>query len=133
MFSMFPDRWPGTGLLLLRVGCGVVLIIQGTITFSGEHKLLILAVALVLIATGLLLVIGFLTRFAAILAALVDVISALAWLPNSGPGPLGTPMTALLAAVMAIAIVCLGAGAFSLDSRLFGRREIIIPARSSNA
>jgi hypothetical protein len=39
----------------------------------------------------------------------------------------------LLSAVMAIAVVCLGAGAFSLDSRLFGRREIIIPARSSNA
>jgi uncharacterized membrane protein YphA (DoxX/SURF4 family) len=132
MFSMFPDRWPGAGLLLLRVGCGMVLIIQGVTNFSVEHELVALVDVLVMIATGLLLVIGFLTRFAAILAALVDVISALAWLPNSGAGPLEAPMTALLAAVMAIAVVCLGAGAFSLDARLFGRREIIIPARSSN-
>ncbi len=133
MFSTFPDRWPRAGLLLLRVGCGVVLIIQGATTFSGEHELLTLAVALGLIVTGLLLLIGFLTRFAAILAAIVDVISALSWMPNSGPGPLNDSMTALLSAVMAIAVICLGAGAFSLDSRLFGRREIIIPARSSNA
>lgn len=111
----------------------MVPIIQGATTLSGEHELVTLAVALVLIATGLLLLIGFLTRFAAILAAIVDVIGALAWLPNSGSGPLETPMTALLSSVMAIAVVCLGAGAFSLDSRLFGRREIIIPARSSNA
>src|ERR1700675_221317 len=96
MFSMFPDRWPGAGLLLLRVGWGMVPIIQGATTLSGEHELVTLAVALVLIATGLLLLIGFLTRFAAILAAIVDVIGALAWLPNSGSGPLETPMTALL-------------------------------------
>ena len=130
---MFPDRWPGAGLLLLRVGCGMVLLIQGTTTLSSERESITVAVALVLIATGLLLLIGFLTRFAAILAAIVDVISVFAWLPNSGPGPLESPMTALLSAVMAIAVVCLGAGAFSLDSRLYGRREIIIPSRSSSA
>lgn len=133
MFSMFPDRWPGAGLLLLRVGCGIVPIIQGTTVLSGEQELLRLMVALVMIATGLLLLVGFLTRFAALIAAMVGVTTALDWLPNSGPGPLQSPMTALLSAVMAIAVVCLGAGAFSLDSRLFGRREIIIPARSSSA
>jgi uncharacterized membrane protein YphA (DoxX/SURF4 family) len=129
---MFPDRWPGAGLLLLRVGCGMVLIIQGAMSLSGEHELLTLAVALVMIAIGLLLLIGFVTRFAALVGAIVGVTAAVAWLPNSGPGPLDSPITALLSAVMAIAIVCLGAGAFSLDSRLFGRREIIIPARSSS-
>jgi uncharacterized membrane protein YphA (DoxX/SURF4 family) len=111
----------------------MVLIIQGAISLSGEHELVTLAVALVMIATGLLLLIGFLTRFASLIAAIVGVTSALAWLPNSDPGPLDSPMTALLSTVMAIAVVCLGAGAFSLDSRLFGRREIIIPARSSDA
>ena len=30
------------------------------------------------------------------------------------------------------AVICLGAGAYSLDARLFGRREIIIPASPSN-
>jgi hypothetical protein len=36
-------------------------------------------------------------------------------------------MTAVLSAVIAVAVICLGAGALSLDARLFGRREIIIP------
>jgi hypothetical protein len=32
--------------------------------------------------------------------------------------------------VIAVAIMCMGAGAFSLDARLFGRREIVIPPSS---
>jgi hypothetical protein len=39
------------------------------------------------------------------------------------------PTTAFLFALIAIAVICLGPGAYSLDARLFGRREIIIPAR----
>jgi hypothetical protein len=38
-----------------------------------------------------------------------------------------TRTTATLALVIAAAVVCLGSGAFSVDSRLFGRREVIIP------
>jgi hypothetical protein len=33
----------------------------------------------------------------------------------------------VLAATMLIGIILLGPGAFSLDARVFGRREIIIP------
>jgi len=33
-----------------------------------------------------------------------------------------------LAMVIAIGLICLGPGAFSLDARLFGRREITIPS-----
>lgn len=33
----------------------------------------------------------------------------------------------VLAACLASALVCLGPGAFSVDARLFGRREINIP------
>jgi hypothetical protein len=36
-------------------------------------------------------------------------------------------MTTALSAVIALAVICLGPGALSLDARLFGRREIIIP------
>jgi hypothetical protein len=35
--------------------------------------------------------------------------------------------------VISIALVCLGPGAFSLDARLFGRREIIIPDSASSS
>jgi len=130
---MFPDRWPGVGLLLLRIGCGVVLVSQSATDFNVNHVFTGLVVAFVMMVSGLLLLIGFLTRFIALVAAIVAVTSALSWLPSSGIGPLGTPMTAFLSAVMGIAIVSLGAGAFSVDSRLFGRREIVIPPSSSDA
>jgi uncharacterized membrane protein YphA (DoxX/SURF4 family) len=39
-------------------------------------------------------------------------------------------LTTALATVIVVALVCLGPGAFSLDARLFGRREIIIPSSS---
>jgi len=32
-----------------------------------------------------------------------------------------------------VALVCLGPGAFSLDARLFGRRELIIPSPSQKS
>src|SRR6266480_3772609 len=99
MFSMFPDGWPGAGLLLLRAAGGVILITQGVAYFGDKRDLgvLMLAMVSVMIAVGFLLMIGFLTR------------------------PVG-----LLSAVIAVAVICLGAGALSLDARLFGRREIII-------
>jgi hypothetical protein len=37
---------------------------------------------------------------------------------------------ALYATIMAIATAFLGPGAFSLDARMFGRREIVIPESS---
>jgi uncharacterized membrane protein YphA (DoxX/SURF4 family) len=39
----------------------------------------------------------------------------------------GDALAALNMAAMSLALVLLGPGAISLDARLFGRREIIIP------
>ncbi len=128
MFSTFPDGWPGAGLLLLRAAAGVGLIVQGVVCF-GKHDpgLPFLSVALLTTAVGGLLLIGCLTRFAAVAAALACAVCAFSWLPGLNVGLFETRMTAILVAVMAVAVVCLGAGAFSVDARLFGRREVIIP------
>jgi len=133
MFSAFPDGWPGAGLLLLRAAGAAVLMVQGVAYLGAKHELrfLILAVVCVLAAVGLLLLIGLLTRFVALVAALVGMASVFSLFPAFNVGPLGIPMTALLSAVIAVAVMCLGPGALSLDARLFGRREIIIPASSS--
>jgi hypothetical protein len=48
-------------------------------------------------------------------------------LPPPTPNLFDARLSAILAAIMAAAIVFLGPGAFSLDARMFGRREIIIP------
>jgi uncharacterized membrane protein YphA (DoxX/SURF4 family) len=128
MFSMFPNGWPGAGLLLLRVAAGAVLILQGVAYFDDKGKLGFLgwAVLAVVGAVGCLLLIGLLTRFVA-LAAAVAVVSRFSWFARSNLGSLVTPMTAALSAVIAVAVICLGPGALSLDARLFGRREIVIP------
>ncbi len=89
---------------------------QGAAYFGDKNEsgFLALVVVSATCIVGLLLLIGFLTRMAKVNAA-----------------PLVTPTTALLFALIAIALICLGPGAYSLDARLFGRREIIIPARSA--
>ena len=134
MFSMFPDGTPGAGLLLLRAAGGALLIIQSAAYLSDRREvgLLILVVTAVISIVGFLLLIGFLTRFVALVAAIVGVSCVFSWLPASSVGPLGIPVTAALAVVIAIAVICLGPGAFSLDARLFGRREVIIPPTSSS-
>jgi len=132
MFSMFPDGWPGAGLLLLRLATGAVLIAQSVAYFGDKRELGFSGVVLatVVTAVGFALLIGFMTRFVALAAAIVGAGAALAWLPKSSTGPLVTPATATLATVIAVAVICLGPGALSLDARLFGRREIVIPSSS---
>ena len=111
-----------------------MLITGGAAQFGDKRQFefLILALASAMIAAGVLLVIGFATRVVAVVGAMVSVSSVLSWFPASTIGPVETRMTAALSAVIALAVICLGAGAYSLDARLFGRREIIIPASPSN-
>ena len=129
MFSTFPDGWPGAGLLLLRATVGVGLIVQGTAYFgdNSDPGLLILVIAGFTIAVGTLLLTGFLTRLAASVTAVVAAVSMFWWFPGPHVGMFETRMTAGLAIVIAAAVICLGSGAFSVDARLFGRREVIIP------
>jgi uncharacterized membrane protein YphA (DoxX/SURF4 family) len=129
MFSTFPDGWPGAGLLLLRAAAGSGLIVQGTAYFGNKYDsgLPFLSIVLLTTSLGALLLVGCLTRFAAIAAAVASVGSMFSWFPVTNVGLFETRMTATLAAVIAAAVVCLGPGAFSVDARLFGRREVIIP------
>src|SRR5258708_26718783 len=128
MFSMFPDGSPGAGLLLLRTAGGAVLITQVAdyLGDKNESGFLALVVVSVMCIVGLLLLIGFLTRMAALVAAVIGVNSVLAWFPKVNAAPLVTPTTALFFALIAIAVISLGPSPHSPHARLFARREIII-------
>jgi uncharacterized membrane protein YphA (DoxX/SURF4 family) len=103
--------------------------------FTGWHELkfLSLAVASLTIATGAFLLAGYLTPLVGIAGALLIVGTALSWFPSPHPDLFEAKITAALVTVISIALVCLGPGAFSLDARLFGRREIIIPDSASSS
>jgi len=129
MFSTFPDGWPGAGLLLLRAAAGIGLIAQGIAYFGNEPHLglPVFCVAVLAVVVGALLLLGCLTRSAALVAVMLTVGCMSAWFPAPKLGLFETRITSALAVVIAAAVVCLGPGAFSVDARLFGRREVIIP------
>src|SRR5260370_29834404 len=113
MFSMFPDGSPGAGLLLLRAAGGAVLITQGAayLRDKNESGFLALIVVSVTCVVGLLLLIGFLTRMAALVAAVIGVDNLLSWFPKVHAAPPLTPTTALFFALIAISPIFLGAAA----------------------
>ena len=118
--------------MLLRLAAGGILFVQSAAYLVDWHGLglVTLVVSVVTIASGALLLIGYMTPFAGVVAGLFCVGSALSWFPAPNLELFEAKLTAALAAVIVVALVCLGPGAFSMDARLFGRREIIIPDAS---
>jgi uncharacterized membrane protein YphA (DoxX/SURF4 family) len=128
LFSGFPRGWPGIALLLLRAVVGIVLVVQGGFYLKEQNPTLGgWFVGLTALAGGALLVVGFLTPVVGAVAGLLAVGVGLSLLPPCPASLFDTKMPVILTAAILVAIVLLGPGAFSLDCRVFGRREIIIP------
>lgn len=129
LFSRFPGGWPGIGLLLLRGTVGLTAIVQGAAyLFDGSRSgIATWVTGLFAIISGASLLIGFFTPIASALTGLVIISAAFVWIPVPPSNLFEDRMAILFAMVMATAISLLGPGAFSLDARRFGRREIIIP------
>jgi uncharacterized membrane protein YphA (DoxX/SURF4 family) len=82
---------------------------------------------ILLIVSGAALVGGFLTPVAGFLVSLCVLGIALSWFPAPSTGLHDAKLLAPGMIAMAVALALLGPGAFSIDGRLFGRREIVIP------
>jgi len=113
------------------VGCS--LIVQGTgYVQTPNDSLLVRGLAVLAFAGGALLLAGLMTPLVAVLVAASGIGIALSWLPLTGLALFDSYLAIINLIVLSIAIALLGPGAFSLDARMFGRREITIPA-SRNA
>jgi putative oxidoreductase len=130
LFSAFPDGWPGIGLLLLRTAIGIVALLQaGFYLDNASSSSGIWLSGLVGLAAGTALLIGILTPIAGTVVGLGVMGIGFSILAAPMPNLFDEKLSAVLAATIAAAIVFVGPGAFSVDARLFGRREIIIPPR----
>ena len=132
LFSAFPAGLPGVGLLLLRVVVGAALMAHGVLCLvSSDRITLVVSVstALLLLSGGCLLI-GFLTPILSLLAGLECLGIAWSWFPFQLLSPFESKLALAPIIAMSAAIALLGPGAFSLDARLFGWKEIVIPPAS---
>lgn len=87
--------------------------------------------AVLTFASGAFLLAGLMTPLVAVLVAASGVGMALLWNPLANQDLFDSYLAIGNLIVLPIAIAFLGPGAFSLDARMFGRREITIPSNSN--
>jgi uncharacterized membrane protein YphA (DoxX/SURF4 family) len=111
---MFPAGWPGFALLLLRASVAMALLLENVAHRHGLSRWIIGPSFVVCAALSA----GFLTPVA---AAITLGLHMLIWSSLN----VDTPGTAAIICVDAIALALLGPGAYSFDSRRFGRRIVV--------
>jgi putative oxidoreductase len=118
LFSMFPNGWPGKGLLLLRLVSGFLLVHDGVGELLGVPQWEGIARPFLEIGGGMLLLVGLWTPVTGALVVIVEV-----WTGFSRTEPL---RNCVVLATLGAALAMLGPGVRSIDARLFGRKRIDI-------
>ncbi|MFL6602653.1 MAG: DoxX family protein [Steroidobacteraceae bacterium] len=121
LFSTFPNSWPGGGLLLLRIVLAFPAVADGLFTLLEVHSPAAAAIGLVGVLTSALVLLGLWTPYAAAMLGLAQL-----W-PVFFGGLAGEAH--ICRAAVAVSLVMLGPGAWSIDRLLFGRKRIDLPAR----
>jgi hypothetical protein len=117
LFSVFPTGAPGIALLILRVALAAA-ILDGC--FDAINLAVLPLVCLALAAQSLLLCLGLLTPVVSVIACAFELTALFV------RGHIDARFIAL-SSLNAAVIALLGPGAYSLDARRFGRREILLP------
>jgi putative oxidoreductase len=118
LFSMFPNGWPGRGLLLLRIVSGILLINDGITELLGGPQWLGIMRPFLETAAGLLFLLGLWTPVTGVLVVVVEF-----WPMLSRTGDL---RNCVVLATFGAALAMLGPGVRSIDAHLFGRKRIDI-------
>jgi putative oxidoreductase len=116
LFSSFADGWPGAGLLLLRLLAGSGLLYGGIVSAWSAFGSSQMFAPVLATLTGGMLVVGLFTPFAGIIASAAEF-----WIAFFHPGS-RWPQVGL--AGLCLSLVMIGPGAWSIDARLFGRKQI---------
>jgi uncharacterized membrane protein YphA (DoxX/SURF4 family) len=116
LFSMFPNEWPGGGLLILRLAAGGFLLVQGMAGFVAGAAWLAITLACMSVAVGLLIMFGLWTPVGCLSAVIAE-----SWLLFIGSI---APQSAILHLSITVAVAMLGPGSWSIDAVLFGRRRL---------
>jgi putative oxidoreductase len=120
LFSMFPNGWPGRGLLLLRITNGVFAIHFGVAQLLGtQHSSATLPLDLAAAIAGILLLVGIWTPIVGGLLAAIEM--GILWLGS------GWSEDTILSAAIALSIAMLGPGVWSVDAAIFGRQRLEFP------
>ena len=119
LFSTFADGWPGRGILLLRILAGSALICHGIADTSLHAHAGLFTLQILGAAAGLLILGGLWTPVAGVLAGIVEM-----WIAFSEPT---SQPFAIALATLGISLAMIGPGAWSIDARLYGRKQLLPP------
>jgi putative oxidoreductase len=125
LYSTFAGGWPGTGLLLMRLVIGCVLVVRASLWLWGDPPLNITITAAILLVAGFLLMLGLWTPIVGTSVAVIEV-----WKILTQPGD---RWLWLLLGTVSGALAMLGPGRWSIDARLFGWKRVEAPPRKRSS
>ena len=124
LYSTFAGGWPGTGLLIMRIVVGSVLVVRAGLRLWGDPPPSIIMSSAILLVAGILLMLGLWTPIVGTLVALVEAWKILTLA--------GDRWLWLLLGVVGAALAMLGPGLWSIDARLFGWKRVEAPPRKGS-
>ena len=112
---------------------GVAIVVQGA-PYLGAANTTVASwlLGLLAVASGSLLLIGFLTPLAGMVVGLDVLGISLSPLQSTTHGVFDSRAALIFGLTILLAIIGAGPGRYSVDARVFGRREIVIPLPQSS-